>query len=131
MSANEVSGNGWTVGGETLTSVVATAISGGHKVSSASPSKTATGKYPCVPIRRSARQRVAVEHDGSFDRYFLGDTTPADVPATTVGNQLTINCPANGWSRHHVIAMAIVSSRIPSPMRISRQEAASDGGVVH
>jgi len=29
--------------------------------------------------------------------YFLGDTTPADVPATTVGNSLTINCPANGW----------------------------------
>jgi len=29
--------------------------------------------------------------------YFLGDTTPADVPATTVGNPLTINCPANGW----------------------------------
>jgi hypothetical protein len=43
ISANEVSGNGWTAGGETLTSLAATAIAGGFKFSSASPSKTATG----------------------------------------------------------------------------------------
>ena len=29
--------------------------------------------------------------------YFLGDSTPADVPATTDGNPLTIQVNANGW----------------------------------
>lgn len=98
VSANEVSGNGWTAGGETLASVVATAISGGYKVSSASPSKTATGGS--IPAFRY----VVLYVSGSLWSmtnpligYFLGDTTPADVPATTVGNSLTINCPANGW----------------------------------
>ena len=98
VSANEVSGNGWTAGGETLTSVVATAISGGHKVSSASPSKTATGGS--IPAFRY----VVLYVSGSLWSmtnpligYFLGDSTPADVPATTVGNPLMINCPADGW----------------------------------
>jgi hypothetical protein len=97
VSANEVSGNGWTAGGETLTSVVATAISGGHKVSSASPSKTATGE---VFLRSDTSSDVSGSlwsMTNPLIGYFLGDTTPADVPATTVGNSLTINCPANGW----------------------------------
>jgi hypothetical protein len=29
--------------------------------------------------------------------YFVGDSTPADVPATTDTNTLTLNCPAGGW----------------------------------
>jgi hypothetical protein len=29
--------------------------------------------------------------------YFTGDSTPADVPLTASGNQLQVNCPANGW----------------------------------
>jgi hypothetical protein len=29
--------------------------------------------------------------------YFIGDSTPADVPLTASGNILQINCPANGW----------------------------------
>jgi hypothetical protein len=29
--------------------------------------------------------------------YFTGDSTPADIPLTAVGNILQINCPANGW----------------------------------
>lgn len=28
---------------------------------------------------------------------FLGDATPANVPATTDGNTLTLTCPAGGW----------------------------------
>jgi len=29
--------------------------------------------------------------------YFVGDSTPADIPATTVGNTLTLTCPSGGW----------------------------------
>ena len=29
--------------------------------------------------------------------YFLGDSAPADVPATTSTNTLTITCHASGW----------------------------------
>ena len=29
--------------------------------------------------------------------YILCDNTPADIPATTAGNTLTITCPAAGW----------------------------------
>lgn len=29
--------------------------------------------------------------------YFLGDSAPADVPATTDTNTLTITVPAGGW----------------------------------
>jgi len=98
VSANEVSGNGWTAGGETLASVVATAISGGYKLASASPSKTASGGN--IPAFRYCVLRVSGTLWGMTDPligYFLGDSTPADVPATTTGNALTINCPANGW----------------------------------
>lgn len=98
VSANEVSGNGWTAGGETLASVVATAISGGYKLASASPSKTASGGN--IPAFRYCVLRVSGTLWGMTDPligYFLGDSTPADVPATTTGNALTINCPASGW----------------------------------
>lgn len=98
VSANEVSGNGWTAGGETLASVVATAISGGYKLASASPSKTASGGS--IPAFRYGVFYVSGSlwsMTNPLIGYFLGDSTPADVPATTVGNSLTINCPANGW----------------------------------
>lgn len=98
VSANEVSGNGWTAGGETLASLVATAISGGYKFSSASPAKTASGGS--IPAFRYVVLYVSGTLWGMTNPligYFLGDTTPADIPATTVGNTLTLTCPAGGW----------------------------------
>ncbi len=98
VSANEVSGNGWTAGGETLTSLAATAIAGGFKFSSASPSKTAVGGS--IPAFRYVVLYVSGTLWGMSSPligYFLADTTPADIPETTVGNTLTINCPSGGW----------------------------------
>ena len=98
MSANEVSGNGWTAGGLTLASMVATAIAGGYKFASASPAATASGGS--IPAFRYAVFYVSGTLWGKVNPvigYFLGDTTPADIAATTVGNTLTLNCPAAGW----------------------------------
>lgn len=98
ISANEVSGNGWTAGGETLASLAATAISGGFKFSSASPSKTASGGS--IPAFRYAVMYVSGtlwSMSNPLIGYFVGDSTPADIPATTSGNALTITCPAGGW----------------------------------
>lgn len=98
VSANEVSGNGWTAGGETLASLAATAISGGFKFSSASPAKAASGGS--IPAWRHAVMYVSGSLWGMTNPligYFLGDATPADIPATTVGNTLTLTCPAGGW----------------------------------
>jgi hypothetical protein len=98
MSANEVSGNGWTAGGITLANDLATAISGGFKYSSDNVAATAAGGS--IPAWRYAVMYVSGALWGMTNPvigYFLGDTTPADVPATTVGNTLTVACPANGW----------------------------------
>lgn len=98
VSANEVSGNGWTAGGETLASLAATSITGGFKFSSASPAKTASGGS--IPAFRHAVMYVSGTLWGMTNPlvgYFLGDATPADIPATTVGNTLTLTCPSGGW----------------------------------
>ncbi len=98
VSANEVSGNGWTAGGETLASLAATSITGGFKFSSASPAKTASGGS--IPAFRYAVMYVSGTLWGMTNPlvgYFLGDATPADIPATTVGNTLTLTCNAAGW----------------------------------
>lgn len=98
VSANEVSGNGWTAGGETLASLAATSITGGFKFSSASPAKTAIGGS--IPAFRHAVMYVSGTLWGMTNPlvgYFLGDATPADIPATTVGNTLTLTCPSGGW----------------------------------
>lgn len=98
MSANEVSGNGWTAGGEALAALTATAIAGGYKFSSGNVSKAASGGS--IPAWRYGVIRVSGALWGMTNPvigYFVGDATPADVPATTDGNSLTINCPAAGW----------------------------------
>lgn len=99
MSANEIAaGNGYTAGGAALASMVATAISGGYKFSSASPSWSASGGN--VPAWRYAVIYVVGTLWGMTNPvigYFVGDSTPADIPATTSGNSLTINTPAGGW----------------------------------
>ena len=99
MSANEIAaGNGYTAGGAALASMVATAISGGYKFSSASPSWSASGGN--IPAWRYAVIYVVGTLWGMTNPvigYFVGDSTPADIPATTSGNSLTINTPADGW----------------------------------
>lgn len=98
MSANEVSGNGWTAGGLALGSLAATAISGGFKFASGNASATASGGS--IPAWRYGVLYVSGTLWGMTNPvigYFLGDSTPADIPATTVGNTLTINCPSGGW----------------------------------
>lgn len=98
MSANEVSGNGWTAGGITLASLVATAITGGFKFASGNAAATASGgsigawRYGVIYVSGSLWGMT-----NPVIGYFTGDNTPADIPATTVGNTLTIACPANGW----------------------------------
>ena len=99
MSANEIAaGNGYTAGGVALASMVAIVISGGYKFSSASPSWTASGGN--IPAFRYAVLYIVGTLWGMTNPvigYFVGDSTPADIPATTVGNTLTLNTPAGGW----------------------------------
>lgn len=99
VSANEIAnGNGYTTGGATLASLAKAAITGGWKFSSGNPSWTASGGN--IPAWRYGVLYVSGSLWGKTNPvigYFVGDSTPADVPATTDGNPLTINCPANGW----------------------------------
>jgi hypothetical protein len=99
MSANELAtANGYTAGGISLSSMVATAITSGYKFSSSSPVWTAAGGS--IPVWRYAVIYMSGTVWGKVNPvvgYFLGDTTPADVPATTSGNTLTITVPAGGW----------------------------------
>lgn len=99
MSANEIAnGNGYTTGGVALGSMVATAITGGYKFASASPSWTASGGS--IPAWRYAVIYVVGTLWGKVNPvigYFVGDSTPADTPATASGNSLAITCPAGGW----------------------------------
>jgi hypothetical protein len=99
MSANEIAnGQGYTTGGVTLSTVVATAISGGFKLSSAAGLWTASGTG--IPAHRYYVMYALATLWGRVNPvvgYFLGDATPADVPLTTAGNTLTITPSASGW----------------------------------
>lgn len=100
VSANEVSGGGWASGGQTMSSVTATALAGtnGYKLSTADVAVTASGTS--IPAHRYAVMYVSGTLWGMTNPligYAVGDSTPADIAATTVGNTLTWACPANGW----------------------------------
>jgi len=99
VSANEITtAGGYTTGGQALTSKVATSITGGFKFSSASPTWTATGGS--IDAWRYGVLYVVGSLWGLTNPvigYFVGDSTPANIPATTVGNTLTGTVPANGW----------------------------------
>lgn len=99
VSANEISGvNGYTTGGATLGTPVFTAVTKGYKFSSANPAWTASGgsiaawRYGVLYVLGTVDTYV-----NPVIGYFLGDSTPADVPATTDTNTLTITVPAGGW----------------------------------
>lgn len=99
VSANEISGvNGYTTGGATLTNPVFTAITNGYRFETDDVTWDATGGS-------IAAWRYAVFYaSGTYNSvvnpiiaYFVGDSTPADIPATTEGNSLQIRCPTDGW----------------------------------
>ena len=99
VSANEITtAGGYTTGGQALTSKVATSITGGFKFSSASPTWTATGgsidawRYGVIYVVGSLWGLT-----NPVIGYFVGDSTPANIPATTVGNTLTVTVPSGGW----------------------------------
>lgn len=98
-SANEIAaGFGYSAGGVALASMVATAIAGGFKFSSANPSWSASGGS--IPAHRYYLLYVVGTLWGMTNPligYFVGDSTPADIPATTSGNNLTVTVPAGGW----------------------------------
>lgn len=95
---NEISGGGYPVGGMTLDTPTKTALANGFKFSSGNAEQVATGEN--IPAWRYGVLRVEGTVAGKLNPvigYFLGDNAPADVPETTVGNPLTVACPANGW----------------------------------
>lgn len=98
VSANEISaGNGYSAGGIALSSVALSLASGTVKFTSAAATWTASGGN--IPAWR----RGVIYYLGTLNGkvnpllgHFLGDATPADVPATTTGNTLTITPNASG-----------------------------------
>lgn len=99
VSAYEIaSGNGYTTGGATLLTMQATAIAGGYKFTSADVNWVASGGS--IPAWRYGVMYVSGtlwSKSSPLVGYFLGDTTPADVPATLNGSSLTITTPSSGW----------------------------------
>ena len=99
VSANEIAnGNGYTTGGATIANDAASTATNGFKYDSDDPSWTASGGN--IPAWRYAVMYVSGSLWGKTNPligYFLGDTTPADVPATSDGNSLTITVPTAGW----------------------------------
>lgn len=98
VSAHEIAnGFGYTTGGFTLTDSIGLATNG-HYYDSDDPTWTAAGGS--IPAWRYAVMRIDGTVAGMVNPlvgYFLGDSAPADVPATTDGNPLTITVPAAGW----------------------------------
>ena len=90
-------GFGYTAGGLALTGVTLGQTAGVVKFTCAAAVWTATGGS--LPAWR----RGVVYYRGTLNGrvnpivgHFLGDSTPADVPATTSGNTLTVTPSANG-----------------------------------
>lgn len=98
LTGEIANGAGYTTGGATLTGKLVTAVTGGWKFESDDPAWTASGGN--IPAWRYGVLRVDGALWGKTSPligYFVGDSTPADVPATSDGNPLTITCPAAGW----------------------------------
>ena len=91
-------GFGYTSGGGTLASVTLTTVTTNDSMFDAADFVwTASGgsipAWRFAVIRRSDTVNSLV---GPLIGYILGDTTPADIPATTVGNTLTLTWDATG-----------------------------------
>lgn len=98
-SGSEIAnGNGYTTGGATLTGVAVGAIANGWKFDSDDVEWTASGGS--IPAWRYGVLYVSGTLWGKTNPligYFVGDATPADVPATTDGNPLKVTAPSAGW----------------------------------
>lgn len=98
VSANEIAAaNGYSAGGGTLTGISLAQTSGTVKFTSSAFVWTASGGSI------AAWRRAVVYYLGTLNSkvnplvgYCLGDATPADIPATTVGNTLTFTPNASG-----------------------------------
>lgn len=89
---------GYTAGGVTLATVTITASGDGWKLTTGDAVWTASGGN--IPAWRYGVLYVSGALWGKTSPllgYFIGDSTPADVPATSDGNPLTIECHASGW----------------------------------
>jgi hypothetical protein len=91
---------GYAAGGYTLTNKTLTEITKGYRfntdnaVWTAGASNLPTWKWAVMYVSGSTIEGKASPLIG----YFQGETTgDGTVPATTSGNQLTIQCPASGW----------------------------------
>jgi len=97
ISANEIAnGNGYTTGGVTPGTNASTAITSGYKFTTANAVWTASGGN--IPAWRYGVLYVSGSLWGLTSPligYFLGDNTPADIPATS--GVLTITANASGW----------------------------------
>lgn len=90
-------GFGYTAGGVTLTGLALSQTAGTVKFTSSPAVFTAAGGS--IPVWRWAVVRAVGTLNGKIDPvvgYFLGDNAPADIPATTDGNTLTITQNAAG-----------------------------------
>jgi len=98
VSAQEIAaGNGYTAGGIALTGVALTQAGGTVKFTSAAAQWTAAGGS--IPAWRYGYVYYNGTLNGKVNPilgHFLGDNTPADVPATTSGNTLTVTPNAAG-----------------------------------
>lgn len=96
ITNTEASGGGYVAA--TVGTPVLTSVTNGYKASSANVSWTASGSS--ISAWRYAVFYFNATVEGVVDPvigYFLGDSTPADVPVTTDTNTLTLTVPANGW----------------------------------
>jgi hypothetical protein len=98
ISGEIANGNGYLTGGKTLTGAALTSITSGFKFATADAQWDASGGS--IPAWRYG----VFYASGTFNSvvnpliaYFVGDSTPADVPATVDGNSLLVRCPADGW----------------------------------
>lgn len=95
MDAEIAAGNGYLAGGKAMTGVAISQTGGVTKFTHDPVVWTAAGGS--IPAWRFGLIRAVGTLNGKIDPvvgYFLGDNTPADIPATTTGNTLTIT--ANG-----------------------------------
>lgn len=99
ISASEIAnGNGYTTGGAALANKAKNAITNGFNFDSDDVVWTASGGN--IPAWRTAAMYVSGTLWGKTNPLigaFVGDASPADIPATTTGNNLTLVAPAAGW----------------------------------
>lgn len=99
VSADEIAnGDGYTTGGETVANDATNLVTNGHNYTSDNVEWTASGSG--IPAWRYGVMYVLGTLWGKTNPligYFVGDSTPADVPLTTAGNPLTITVPGAGW----------------------------------